>query len=437
MERRKFLQFSGLVVADAIGGRLTPGSGVALERMLAGDRLPKAAAVSDEIFWRRIRAFYTPPSEYIDLDHANTSPTAGPVVDSFVRRLRRLSQAPAERFNTMWDDDLDKVARPALASYLGTTVDRLAFVGSATVGLNTVLHGFPLERGDEIIVTDHEYPDMIETILQRGKREGILMRVVRVPAPTEDRLTLVARVAETITARTKLLLISQVSAWSGEVLPVAEVTATARARGVAVLVDAAQSVGLLDVSFDQIGCDFLGTSLHKWLGAPIASGALVMRPEHVGRVWPLHPPSWDTAKHPMEIYEWSGTFDMAARATITDALAFQRKLGAEQKRARLRYLGDHWQNKVREVPNIHIFTPRDPSRSVGVASVMVEGVSSEKLAKHLRRRRGLLVQDKSGRHSPYVNALRVSPGVYTTPRELDRLVDELTDIARHGLPIEE
>ncbi len=115
MERRKFLQFSGLVVANAIGGRLTPGSGVALERMLAGNRLPKAAAVSDEIFWRRIRAFYTPPSEYIDLDHANTSPTAGPVVDSFVRRLRRLSQAPAERFNTMWDDDLDKVARPALA----------------------------------------------------------------------------------------------------------------------------------------------------------------------------------------------------------------------------------------------------------------------------------------------------------------------------------
>ena len=167
-----------------------------------------------EANWKRIRAFYSPPSDFLDMDHANTSPTAAPVLDAFLKRARRLSHAKAERFGEMWDD-VDRVSRRSLASYLGTQPESIAFVSSATTGLNTVLHGFPLERGDDILVTDHEYPDMIETIMQRSRRDGIVMRVVKVPTAAEDQQLLVARVAESITARTKLLLVSHVSAWSG------------------------------------------------------------------------------------------------------------------------------------------------------------------------------------------------------------------------------
>ncbi|HXG69326.1 MAG TPA: aminotransferase class V-fold PLP-dependent enzyme [Gemmatimonadaceae bacterium] len=435
MERRDFLQLSALGAAGVLWPRVYPGSTGALEELATATLLPGVPeSATDEAFWRRIRALYTPPTDYLDFAHANISPTSISVFDAFAERSRWLSQAPAERvFGTIWGDE-DAGAYPALAALLGTQLERVAFMANSTTALNTILHGFPLERGDEILVTNHEYPDMVETILQRSRREGISMRIVPVPGSHESRLALVDRVAAAISPRTKLLLISHVSAWSGEILPVAEVTAAARDRGVAVLVDAAQSVGMLDVSFDAIGCDFLATSLHKWLGAPLASGALVMRPEHVERVWPLHPPSWDTTEYPMTRFTWTGTINSAAPAGVVDAIAFQRTLGADRKRARTRYLGDYWQSRLADVPKVRLLTPRDPVRSFGVASFMVEGVPSDALVKHLRQRKGLLVQSKAGRHSPFANAVRVSPGPYTTPGELDRLVAAVREVARSGIP---
>ena len=436
MERRDFFKRAGAVTALGLFGHLITGASNALGSVLneVAGRDPIQIA-KDEAFWRKIRTFYTPPIDFLDLDHANTSPTATPVSDAFLKRSKRLSQAPADRFGEMWAET-GKEIRPNLAKLLGTREEHFALTLNATVALNTILHGFPMKSGDEILVTDHEYPDMVETILQRAKRDGIVIKTVKVPSPEEDRLALVERVKKAITSRTKLLLISHVSAWSGEILPVKEVTVAARDKGVAVLVDAAQSIGVLDVNFQEIGCDFLVTSLHKWLGGPISTGVLIMKPEHVGKVWPLHPPSWDTSQYPMDIYEWTGSFNMAANASVGEAITFQRMLGPERKLARLRYLGDYWQNKLIDEPRVSILTPKDTERSFGVASFAVSDMKSSDLMKYLRREKGILVQDKSGRHSPFSNALRASPGPYTTTRELDRFVAAVRGVIKTGLPAE-
>jgi selenocysteine lyase/cysteine desulfurase len=435
MERREFLRTTAAAAlsaaADAPGAPEALSCGPALAGVAASDGLSQSLP-DDDAFWARFRREYDPPAGYADLDQANTAPTPRRVFDAYVAHARRLSHAPAERFGTMWDDELDAVTRPALARYLGTAPERLAFTANATAALNTVLHGFPLERGDEVLLTDHEYPDMVETLLQRARRDGVVLRVVHVPDASEDARALVARVAESISARTRLLLISHVSAWSGAVLPVAEVTTLARAHGVAVLVDAAQSVGIIDVRFDALGCDFLGASLHKGLGAPLPTGALLMRPEHVGKVTPLHPPSWDTSKHPMDLYEWSGTFNMAALVTVKEALEFQNALGAERKRARLLRLGAYWQDALAGIGGVRLLTPRQPGRWCGPAAFALDGVPSGPLATYLRRRRGLLVQDKAGRHSPFTSAIRVSPGAHSTLAELDRLVEAVRGVARTG-----
>lgn len=431
MERRNFLQIAGVGVA----GALTACGSYPKRALTIGEVKAEITALtgSESEFWHRVRSFYVPPTEYVDLDHANTSPTPQPVFDAFIEHARRLSVAPAGRFGKMWTEVLDEIARPAVASYLGTEPTHLAFMANTTAALNTVLHGFRLRRGDEILVTDHEYPDMIETVLQRAKRDGIVMRTVRVPAPDEERLSLVTRVAEAITPRTRLLLISHVSAWSGEVFPVTEVTAAARARGVAVLVDAAQSVGILDVDFNAIGCDFMGASFHKGLGAPLPTGVLIMRPERLSEVLPLHPPSWSTPQYPMYDYEWSGTFNMAGLSSLTDALLFQQALGADRKRARLRLLSEYWQDRIRDLPGALMLTPRDPERWFGPASFAMEGTASKTLAKYLRLQRGILVQDKAGRHSPFANAIRVSPGAHATISELDRLVLAVGEVSRSGI----
>lgn len=433
MHRRDFVRFSGIAVAGGVSGQLKSGYASNLESLVAGESVTSPDVLAeDDAFWMRVRGSYVTTADLVDLDNANTAPTPVPVFEGYVRHGRRLRHAPAEGFGKMWDDQV-QVARKRLAAYLGADPARLVFTLNATVALNTVLHGFPLERGDEVLVTDHEYPDMIETIQQRVRREGIVLRVVKVPTPSEGRLALADRVASAVSPRTRLMLLSHVSAWSGEVLPIREVTAVARAKGVAVLIDAAQSVGLLDVDFRQIGCDFLGTSLHKWLSAPMGTGALLMRPEHFGKVVPLHPPSWDTTKYPTDLYEWTGTFNIAAYAAVADALDFLLVLGPDRKRARVRHLGQYWQAKVAEVPGVTILTPRDGVRSFGIASMMIDEVSSDTLAKHLRTK-GLLVQDKAGRHSPFRNAIRVSPGVYATHAELDRFVSAIRNVAKNGIP---
>lgn len=433
MERREFFKRTGGVAALGLWGSLLPGSAAALGDVLQVDAVAEPAEfASDETFWRKIRGFYSPPADFLDLDHANTSPTSSTVLDAFLRRSKELTQAPAERFVKQLMETGS--FRAELAKLLGTQENHFALTQNATVALNTVLHGFPLRAGDEILVTDHEYPDMVEVVLQRTKRDGVVMKTVEVPGVEADKIELVERVRKAITPKTKLLLISHVSAWSGEVLPVAEVTKVARERGVAVLVDAAQSVGMLDVNFETIGCDFLATSLHKWLGGPIATGVLVMKPEHVGKVWPLHPPSWDTTQFPMDLYEWSGSINIAANASIGEAIAFQKMLGAERKLARMRYLGNYWQERLRKVPGVKILTPNQADRSFGVASIAVDGIPSSSLARYLRTEKRVLVQDKSGRHSPFTNAMRVSPGLYTTPGELDRFVAAVKEVAAAGLP---
>jgi selenocysteine lyase/cysteine desulfurase len=158
-----------------------------------------------------------------------------------------------------------------------------------------------------------------------------------------------------------------------------------------------------------------------------------MRPEHIGKVWPLHPPAWDTTEYPMDPYEWTGTFNAAAYNTIGDAIDFQEKLGFARKQARVKYLGDYWRERLSRVPRIKFMTPTDPARSFGVAAFMIDGLPSAKVAKRLHERNGIIVQDKSGPHSPFKNAIRVSPGVYATTRELDRFVAAVTRIAASGL----
>lgn len=427
MDRRAFLQRSASgVVATAALSYLPESARQAVPRT----PLPSGGgAADDEAYWATVRAAYEPPTDYIDFDQANTGPTPLPVFDAYVRRARLLSRAPAERFESMWAEDFEKDAKPALARFLGAPPQQVALVGSASVALNTVLHGFPLQPGDEILVTDHEYPDMIETIRQRARRYGVVMRTVRVPGPAEDGDALVPRVLASLTPRTKLLLISHVSAWNAEVLPVKAVTAAVRARGVAVLVDAAQSVGILDVSFEEIGCDFLGASLHKAIGAPIASGVLIMRPEHIGKVEPLHPPSWDSAEYPMDPYEWSGAFQLPALSTVGDAVRFQTAIGLDRKRARMRYLAERWQSRVSGLPRLRLLTPRVPARTFGTAAVAVDGMTSKALYERLRQDFGIATQAKNGRHSPYAEALRISPAAHARVEDVDRLADALIAIA--------
>lgn len=434
MKRRDFVRLSGLAAATTLtpAGSLSmpPAEGDVLESLDGLDTfadLSPSQAATDEAYWRRVRALYAPSPDVLDFDNANTGAVSNAVVATYLRLARVLNAAPNVHYPRQ--NSTEAIYRD-LAAFLDTTEDEVALTPNATTGLNTVLRGFPLTTGDEVLITNHEYPDMVATLHLRARRDGIVVRTVDVPSPDAPPSLLAERVGQAITPRTKLLLVSHVSAWTSEVLPIAELCAVARARGVAVLVDAAQSAGYLDVHFRTWGCDFLALSLHKGVGAPISTGALVVRKDWFGRLEPLHPPTWDTSKYPIEQYAWSGTANVAAHASIPAALRALRRVSLPRKRERLRFLADHWQSRARRIAGVRILTPVAPDRSFGFASFAIDGVPSHTVAERLRTEFGILVQDKASRpYRPVDNAVRVSPQPYTTPRELDRLVRGIAVIA--------
>jgi isopenicillin-N epimerase len=343
MQRRAFLQWSGTIASGTIGSLALPASvHAALVEPLDVDLDPPSPTVDvarDEAYWARVRKLYAVDPSMLDLDHGNGGLTPRRVLERYLRDARLLNSAPNVHYPRLMSDN---GMYETINAFLGVQApDDVALVPNATQALNTVLRGFPLERGDEVLVSNHEYPDMVATLHARARREGIVVRTVNVPERDADGAGFLRAIDLAVTTRTKLALLSHVSAWNGEVLPVADACVALRARNVATCIDAAQSSGFLDVNFSAMGCDFLALSWHKGMCAPIATGALAMRRRWFGVVEPLHPPTWDTGKYPIEQYAWTGSANVAGYAAIPTAISVQRQIGIANKLARLRSRVSH------------------------------------------------------------------------------------------------
>ncbi len=155
-----------------------------------------------------------------------------------------------------------------------------------------------------------------------------------------------------------------------------------------------------------------------------------MRQRWIGVVEPLHPPTWDVGKYPIEQYAWTGTANLAGYAAIPTAISVQGQIGIANKHARLRYLADYWQSRLARIPRIRLLTPSSPARSMGFAAFAIEGMPSKTVADRLRERHRINVQSKAERpYKPFAEAVRVTPQPYTTLRELDRFVGAVISLA--------
>lgn len=431
MQRREFLHWSGTMASGALSKFALPTSmRAALAESIDLD-LPSPASdvAGDEAYWARVRKLYAVDPSMLDLDHGNCGLTPRRVLERYLRDARLLNSAPNVHYRRLMSDN---GMSESVHGFLGVKApDAVALLPNATQALNTVLRGFPLDRADEVLVSNHEYPDMVATLHARARREGIVVRTVNLPARDAESSAFVRALEGAVTARTKLALLSHVSAWNGEVLPVADACAALRVRNVATCVDAAQSAGFLDVNFSALGCDFLALSWHKGMCAPISTGALAMRQRWIGVVEPLHPPTFDVGKYPMVQYAWTGKANLAAYAAIPTAISVQQQIGIASKHARLRYLADYWQSRLARIPRIRLLTPSLPARSMGFAAFAIEGMRSKTVADRLLERHGINVQSKAERpYKPFPEAVRVTPQPYTTLRELDRFVGAVISLAR-------
>jgi selenocysteine lyase/cysteine desulfurase len=179
-----------------------------------------------------------------------------------------------------------------------------------------------------------------------------------------------------------------------------------------------------------LGCDYYGTSLHKGIHAPWGTGLLYVKKERIAALWPLFGAP-ESLGAEIRKFETIGTAPVAQWAVMDAALDAHEAIGVERIAARYRYLYHSWAERLHAVKGITLYTPLSPELSLGIGAVGVDGVGAQALYTYLKEKRGI-----STWPLPFdeLRALWVSPYTFTTPSELDRFVQILTEVAAKGVP---
>jgi selenocysteine lyase/cysteine desulfurase len=271
---------------------------------------------------------------------------------------------------------------------------------------------------------------MLTTLRQREKREGLVLRLIKIPTPPKNLNEIAVAFERGITPRTRLILIAHQINITGQITPVKLVCEMARGKGIETIVDGAHSFAQFDFKQKDLGCDYFGTSLHKWLYAPKGTGLLYVKREKIAKLWPLMAAE---SKQSSDIrkFEEIGTHSAAPKIAIGEALLFHNGIGGKRKEARLRHLSRYWMNQLKGLPKIHFNTSFDPNQSCAIANVQIQGMDPIKIGDYLFDKHRIFT-------TPIIHeefqGIRITPNIYTTLGELDRFCNVIEAIARKGLP---
>ena len=396
---------------------------------VAGRRAP-AELADDEAYWSTIQRAFDADRTLVNLNNGGCSPAPTHVLEAMIRDLRFSNELPVEHMWRVLEPRVESVRRD-LAREFGCDVEEMAITRNASESMETLIFGIDLRRGDEVIVSNQNYGRMLTSWDQRVRREGIVVRPVSFEVPPKSAKHIVERFAAAITPRTRVIEVPHITNLTGQIMPIRELVQLARPRGIEVFVDGAHAFAHFPFTRDELECDYYGTSLHKWLLAPIGTGFLYVRKEKQRALWPLMaaPASMDDN---VRKYEEIGTHPAANHNAVAAAIAFHRAIGAERKVARLRFLRDRWAKRLIEEGKgrVRVLTPLDSPDGAGIGFVTVEGLDHNKLGAWLHEKHRIITTPIT--HEEF-SGVRVTPNVYTTIDEIDLFAERVAGALRQGL----
>lgn len=387
-----------------------------------------AGEQGDEEFWLRIREQFDFDPELTVFNHAGLSPSPIAVRDAIAAQVKRANADPSYTIWRRQDNELGPV-RSRLAKLVGCDEDELALTMNATYGLQTILMGVPMERGDSFVTTTHDYPRAFTAMAQRGRRDGTTMTQVPHTAPPEGKDVVAKKVLGAVTDRTKAVLLCQMTFTNGHIFPIREVADGLAGKDVVLFVDAAHGIGLLPQSFKEMKAQAYTACLHKWVMGPIGTGVLAVQRPWIKRIWPLHPADPELDDN-MRKFEQVGTRPAAPFLALKECLDFHDTIGMERKAARLEFLRNRLADKVLNAPDVIHYGSLDPAVCRAILAVGFKKAPTFELAGWLlaKHRIHVTTMVRAG-----MDAIRISPNVFTTLEEVDRLGDILNDVARNGI----
>ncbi len=383
-------------------------------------------AAMDEEYWRTIRMAYSVSPSIINLNNGGCSPSPIIVQDMLDKYNRLACETPTYYMWRILDMGREPL-RENLASLAGVSPEEIAINRNASEALETIIFGINLEAGDEVILCRQDYPNMMNAWKLREKRHGIKLVWLDLILPSEDDNYFTKIYADAVTPKTKVVHLTHTINWCGQFIPVRKITDAVRAKNAAVefVCDSAHSFCHIDFKIPDLGVDYWGTALHKWLCAPIGSGMLWVKKEKIKNLWPLFandkPDSEDIRK-----FESLGTRSFPIEQAIGYAIEFHNSIGMAKKEARLRYLKNYWCEKVKDIPKVKLYTSLKPEYGCGIGTFYIEGMELKDIDATLFNKYKIHTTSIEYEHFKHI---RVTPNVYTQLYELDKFVKAITEMA--------
>jgi len=418
MHKRTFLK------SITLAGLGLPQLGKAMSSNIPANPIGDATIVAkDETFWKTVRGMYKIKPDYINLESGYYNMLPEDTLNNYLSIIKEVNFHASFYMRTRQFKER-AVQNKLIAQFLGGSEEEIVLTRNTTESLDLIVSGYPWKSGDEAIFAEQDYGAMIDMFKQVSKRHGVVNKIISVPNIPKSDEEIVGIYEKAITPKTKLIMICHMINITGQILPVKKICDMAHKYGVEVMVDGAHAVAQIQFNIKELGCDYYGASLHKWLAVPLGVGVLFVKKEHQSKIWPLL--GENDAVQGINRLNHFGTNPVHTYLALEFAINFHNKIGAANKEERLRYLQQYWTSKITSIPNIILNTPTDTKRSCAIANVGIKGLKPADMAETLLKKYQIytVAIDGAGLHGS-----RITPNVFTSLEELDKFVNALKEMA--------
>ena len=420
--RRSFVL--GLAAASAT---ITGASAQAQTGTTALPTLNSSAVATDATYWDAVRKLYAVSPSIINLENGYWGIMAESVRLDYLAKTDMVNRESSFYARTQLGRD-SEAARLAVAAAVGAAPEEVALTRGATEALQLLIGGYnKLQPGDTVLYSDLDYDSMQYAMNWLKERRGVNVVKFSIPEPA-SRAAVLQTYQKVLADHPKaaLLLLTHISHRTGLVMPVAEIAALARSRGLDVVLDAAHSWGQIDFKVQDLGVDFIGFNLHKWIGAPLGIGFMYVAKSRLADIdRAMGDEDWAPTDIRSRVH--TGTYNFASVLALPGALALHQQIGPRAKAMRLRHLRDYWVSRVRGFKGLEILTPDEPGMAAGITSFRLAGkgtaADNNAIVAQLRDQFGVFTVRRAGVAKG--QCIRVSPAIYTSEADLDRLVQGL------------
>lgn len=382
-------------------------------------------------YWKKVRDQFMLAKDKVFFNTGTVGAMPKAVVQKVAEHVEKLATDVAD-----WDYKVDigwisgyypmPAIRQKIAQLINADAASIALTDNVTNSMSYIAMGLELKRGDEVLTSNQEHGGGRSAWIVREKREGIKYRELSIPKPIRNNDEVISIIRNGFAPETKVLMLSHMITGSGAILPVKEICAEARRRGILTVLDGAQSIGQIRVDVTDIGCDAYVGCFHKWMGAPPGTGFMWVRPELLKTLWTTVS-SYQWNNHEDEGFRFTqrGTGNYSVMLGMDAAIDFHNEIGPQRVYERIKFLGQYLRDGLRQIPRVKIFSPADEAMCAGITVYNVAGFTGARLQEEFWNRARMRPRSQGDEFG-----VRHCTHIYNSEQELDKALEIVRTLAR-------